>query len=127
MLYAIVEANGKQLWVQEKRFYDINRLSLQSGDRFNLNRVLLLRYDKITDSGYGPVKYLHIEIGKPFIENVAAEAVVIRHLSGSKIRVYKMRPKKKTRKTIGFRSKLTRIYIFSIGRLVGSYVKKLNT
>ena len=35
----------------------------------------------------------------------------------SKIRVYKMRPKKKTRKTFGSRPKLTRVYINSIRRI----------
>ena len=38
------------------------------------------------------------------------EAVVLRHISGSKIRVYKMRPKKKTRKTFGSRPVNTRLY-----------------
>ena len=45
------------------------------------------------------------------------EATVLRHISGSKIRVYKMRPKKKTRKTFGARPKLTRVYINSIRRI----------
>ena len=56
-------------------------------------------------------------IGKPFLDSTyTVEATVLRHLSGPKIRVYKMRPKKKTRKTFGSRRKLTRVLINSISK-----------
>lgn len=101
--YAIVQASGKQFWVEENRFYDFDKLPLSPGDSFKLNRVLLVN------------KYGQVDIGKPFLsEKCTIEATVIRHLSGSKIRVYKMRSKKKTRKTFGSRNKLTRILINSI-------------
>jgi large subunit ribosomal protein L21 len=101
--YAIVKASGRQLWVEEDRFYDLNKLALQVGDTFSLNQILLVKQNGV------------LEIGKPFLtDRYIIEAKVLRHLSGSKIRVYKMRPKKKTRKTFGFRPKLTRVYISSI-------------
>jgi len=101
--YAIVQASGKQFWVEEDRFYDFDKLPLNPGDNFKLNKVLLTKQN---DKLY---------IGKPFLnESCLIEATVVRHLSGSKIRVYKMRPKKKTRKTFGSRSKLTRVLIRSI-------------
>jgi len=101
--YAIVKASGRQLWVEEKRFYDINKLALQPGDKFTLNQILLVKQDGI------------LEIGRPFLEKkYVIEATVLRHFSGTKMRVYKMRPKKKTRKTFGARPKLTRIFINSI-------------
>jgi len=56
-----------------------------------------------------------VRVGKPFLDgSYSVEATVLRHLSGPKIRVYKMRPKKKTRKTFGSRRKLTRVLINSI-------------
>jgi large subunit ribosomal protein L21 len=101
--YAIVQASGKQFWVEENRFYDFDKLPLNPGDMFKLNRVLLAN------------KYGQIQIGKPFLgDECLVEATVLRHLSGSKVRVYKMRPKKKTRKTFGSRPKLTRVIINSI-------------
>jgi large subunit ribosomal protein L21 len=104
--YAIVQASGKQFWVEENRFYDFDKLPLNAGDMFKLNRVLLVK------------KHEHLQIGKPFLNNECLiEATVIRHLSGSKVRVYKMRPKKKTRKTFGSRPKLTRVLINSITTL----------
>ena len=101
--YAIVKASGRQLWIEENRFYDLNKLPLQPGDTFTLNQVLLVKQNN------------QLELGKPFLKDkYVVEATVLRHLSGSKTRVYKMRPKKKTRKTFGFRPKLTRVYINSI-------------
>ena len=101
--YAIVKASGRQFWIEENRFYDLNKLPLQPGDTFTLNQILLVKQNS------------KLVLGKPFLgDKYIVEATVLRHLSGSKTRVYKMRPKKKTRKTFGFRSKLARIYINSI-------------
>jgi large subunit ribosomal protein L21 len=101
--YAIVQASGKQFWVEENKFYDFDKLPLTRGDNFSLNQILLVN------------KGNEIGLGKPFLDKeYGVEAKVLRHLSGPKIRVYKMRPKKKTRKTFGSRRKLTRVLITSI-------------
>ena len=104
--YAIVQASGKQFWVEEKRFYDFDKLPLDRGDTFSLNQILLVNKENSVD------------IGRPFLnDSYKIEATVLRHLSGPKIRVYKMRPKKKTRKTFGSRRKLTRVLINSISKI----------
>jgi len=104
--YAIVQASGKQFWVEESKFYDFDKLPLNRGDMFSLNQILLV---KESDS---------VSVGQPFLDKeFSIEATVLRHLSGSKVRVYKMRPKKKTRKTFGSRRKLTRVLIKSISKL----------
>ena len=101
--YAIIQASGKQFWVEEKKFYDFDKLPLDKGDNFLLNQILLVKQNN------------SVEVGKPFLDNkYAIEATVLRHILGPKIRVYKMRPKKKTRKTFGSRRKLTRVLINSI-------------
>ena len=103
--YAIVQASGKQFWVEENKFYDFDKLPLDCGDKFTLNQILLVNQN---DS---------VQIGKPFLDSeYTVEAKVLRHISGPKIRVYKMRPKKKTRKTFGHRRKLTRVLITSIAK-----------
>jgi large subunit ribosomal protein L21 len=40
--YAIVQASGKQFWVEEKRFYDLDKLPLNKGEVFKLNNILLI-------------------------------------------------------------------------------------
>jgi large subunit ribosomal protein L21 len=85
--YAIVQASGKQFWVEESKFYDFDKLPLNRGDMFNLNQILLVK------------ELDRISVGKPFLDKeFSIEATVLRHLSGSKVRVYKMRPKKKNKK-----------------------------
>jgi large subunit ribosomal protein L21 len=103
--YAIVQASGKQFWVEENKFYDFDKLPLDRGDTFSLNHILLVNKE---DS---------VAIGRPFLDtDYSVEATVLRHLSGSKIRVYNIKLKKKTRKTFGSRAKLTRILINSISK-----------
>jgi large subunit ribosomal protein L21 len=103
--YAIVQASGKQFFIEENKFYDFDKLPLDRGDTFTLNQILLVNEEN------------SVAIGKPFLdESHTVEATVLRHLSGPRIRVYKMRPKKKTRKTFGSRRKLTRVLINSISK-----------
>jgi len=103
--YAIFQASGKQFWIEENKFYDFDKLPLDRGDTFSLNQILLVNQNH------------SFQIRKPFLDKeYTVEAKVLRHLSGPKIRVYKMRPKKKTRKTFGCRRKLTRVLITSISK-----------
>ena len=66
------------------------------------DRVLLLK-DK--DS---------ISVGKPYIKDAKIELEVVSHKRDKKILVYKMRPKKKTRRKMGHRQELTRVMVRSI-------------
>lgn len=111
--YAIVESSGKQFWVEQNFFYDLNLLSLSPGDTFFLNHVLLLKRSIYKSTGRLFDRFI---IGTPFLPftTCIVKAVVVRHITGSKVKVYKMRPKKKTRKVFGNRPKLTRIFVEKI-------------
>jgi large subunit ribosomal protein L21 len=103
--YAIIQIGSKQVWVEEKKFYDFDKLPLDSGDNFSLNQILLVKQQN------------SLSIGKPYLDKeYQVEATVLRHLSGPKVRVYKMRSKKKTRKTFGSRRKFTRVLVKSISQ-----------
>lgn len=102
MNYAIIEASGRQFWVEPGRFYDFNYLALNSGDKISLTRVLL-----VNNGG-------NVSVGRPCLQDVRVEATILGHISSRKVTVYKMRPKKKTRKKQGYRSNLTRVMINSI-------------
>ena len=102
MTYAIIETGGKQLKVEPGRFYDVERLSVEDNDQITLDQVLFIEHDG------------EATIGQPLIAEATVEATVMRHLRGRKIIVYKMRPKKKTRKKQGHRQELTRLMINSI-------------
>jgi len=102
MKYAIVEISGRQFWVEVGKYYDLNRIPTEQGSKITLNRVLLINNDN------------DILIGKPYLENVSVEGEILEHLRESKKIVYKMRPKKKTRKKQGHRQQLTRVLINKI-------------
>ena len=102
MSYAIIEAGGTQLRVEPGRFYDINRLTANEDGSYVIDKVLLINNDD------------EITIGQPFIEGATVEGTVMEERRGRKVIVYKMRPKKKTRKNRGHRQELSRLMINSI-------------
>jgi len=103
MKYAIVEISGRQFWIETGKYYDFNRIPIELGKQITLNRVLLLK-----DEGNTTL------IGKPYLETVQIKGKILEHLRGKKTIVYKMRPKKKTRRKQGHRQELTRILIEDI-------------
>ena len=101
-MYAIAETSGQQFWFEVNRYYDIDRLNAKEKDKITLEKVLLIK-DK--DS---------ITLGKPYIKEAKIELEVVSHKRDKKIIVYKMRPKKKTRRKMGHRQELTRVMVKSI-------------
>jgi len=101
-LYAIAETSGQQFWFEVNRYYDIDRLNAKEKDKIILEKVLLLK-DKSS-----------ITIGQPYIKDAKIELEVVSHKRDKKILVYKMRPKKKTRRKMGHRQELTRVMVKSI-------------
>ena len=108
--YAIAETSGQQFWFEVDRYYDIDRLNAKEKDKITLEKVLLLK-DKDT-----------INIGKPYVKDAKIELEVISHRRDKKILVYKMRPKKKTRRKMGHRQELTRVMVKSIS--IGKSIPK---
>ena len=102
MAYAIIETGGKQLRVEPGRFYDVERLAVDEDASVIIDKVFFIDYDGESS------------VGQPFVEGATVEGTVLRHMRGRKIIVYKMRPKKKTRKKQGHRQELTRLMINSI-------------
>ena len=100
--YAIVEASGQQFWLQPNRYYDLDRLNAEVDATVTLDNVLLVKDAKGTT------------LGKPFVKDASVELKVMAHRRGPKVIVYKMRPKKKTRRKNGHRQELTRVMVQSI-------------
>jgi large subunit ribosomal protein L21 len=90
--YAIVETSGTQVWVQPNRYYDLNRINAEVESTLTLENVLLVNDGK----------------------GATVELQVMEHRRGPKVIVYKMRPKKKTRRKNGHRQELTRVMVKSI-------------
>lgn len=102
MTYAVIEICGKQLKVEPGRFYDLDRINQELETEVSIDKVLLINHDN------------HIQVGQPYVENATVSGTIIAHRRGKKVLVYKMKPKKKTRKKRGHRQELTRLMINSI-------------
>jgi large subunit ribosomal protein L21 len=102
MTYAIIEASGKQFRVEAGRFYDLDRLPVEEDDEVTIDKVLFVSHEGES------------LVGQPHVDGATVSGTVVRHLRGRKIIVYKMKPKKKTRKKRGHRQELTRLMINSI-------------
>jgi len=102
MTYAIIETGGKQLRVEPGRFYDIELLTAQADENVTIDSVLFVQHDG------------EVTIGQPLVAGATVEGTVLRHFRGRKVLVYKMKPKKKTRKKRGHRQEITRLMINSI-------------
>ena len=101
-LYAIAETSGQQFWFEVDKYYDIDRLNAKEKDKITIDKILLIK-DKD-----------NVSIGMPYIKNAKIELEVVSHKRDKKIIVYKMRPKKKTRRKMGHRQELTRVMVKSI-------------
>lgn len=112
MSYAIIETGGKQVRVEPGRFYDIELLPVEAEESISIESVLFIQHDG------------EVTIGQPFVEGATVQGTVMRHFRGRKILVYKMKPKKKTRKKRGHRQEITRLMINSIsmnGSVIASF------
>ena len=100
--YAIIEASGQQFWLQPNRYYDIDRLAAEVDSTVTLDSVLL-----VNDGNA-------VSLGQPYVSGASVELKVLAHRRGTKLIVYKMRHKKKTRRKNGHRQELTRVLVESI-------------
>lgn len=102
MKYAIVEDGGKQYKAVEGETIEVDHFRSQVGDQIDLERVLL-----IADGD-------KVKIGSPLLEGAKVEATVVSQIKGSKVIVFKYKPKKRYRVKTGHRQRYTQIKIEAI-------------
>jgi large subunit ribosomal protein L21 len=101
MTYAVIEMGGKQYRVEKGDSVVVDRVDAKEGATVTARALL-----------YADGK--NAVLDGPELDKVKVEAVVAEHLKGEKIRVFKYRPKKRYRRTMGHRSLLTRLEISDI-------------
>lgn len=102
MKYAVITSGGKQYKVTPGQVLEIDKIKAEPGSNFNLDKVLL------------SVDGDAINMGAPYLTNVAVTAKVLEHVQGDKIRVAKFKAKARYRKVQGFRAQLTRVEIMAM-------------
>lgn len=116
-MYAILKHGGHQYRVAPGDRLLVDRLTAEVGSRVTLEPVLLVADgDAIADIGSGAVEGAHVL------------ATVVAHRRGRKLRVFTYKPKKRHRRTLGYRSQLTELLVEEVapggGRVAAKRAEK---
>jgi large subunit ribosomal protein L21 len=103
-MYAILQHGGHQYRVASGDRILVDRIPVEVGSTVTLESVLLIGDGAETD----------VAKGSPVEASVTA--TVIAHRRGRKIRVFTYKPKKRHRRTLGYRSQLTELRIDEVAR-----------
>ena len=104
MRFAIVESGGKQYRAIEGQTIEVDRLPVDAGKKFDVERVLLM-----ADGD-------DVMVGTPTVGDILVKVTVVDHTKGPKIDRFKYRPKKRIRVRGGHRQQYTRLLVDFIGR-----------
>jgi large subunit ribosomal protein L21 len=104
MRFAIVVSGGKQYRAVEGRTIEVDRLPVEAGTQFNIERVLLM-----ADGD-------DVMVGTPTVDGIEVKVTVASHIKGPKIDRFKYRPKKRIRVRGGHRQQYTRLMVDFIGK-----------
>ncbi len=102
MKYAVITSGGKQYKVTVGQVLEIDKIKADAGSTYLFDKVLLT-VDGDT-----------VQVGVPYLDNVAVGAKVIGEKKGDKVRVAKFKAKVRYRRVQGFRAHLTQVEITSL-------------
>lgn len=102
MKYAIIESGGKQYRATVGGTIEVDRLSVEEGQKVELGSILLV------------VDEDKVSVGTPTVAGAKISATVMGMVKGPKVVVFKYRPKKRYRVKNGHRQQYTRLQIDSI-------------
>lgn len=102
-MYAIVQVGGRQYRAAPGERLVVDRLDVEPGSRVHLSDVRMLIAEE-GDEG-------ETQIGRPRLDGVAVAARAVSHFRGTKILVFKYKPKKRYRRHRGFRAELTELRV----------------
>jgi large subunit ribosomal protein L21 len=104
MRFAIIESGGKQYRAIEGRTLEVDRLPVEAGTKFDVERILLM-----ADGD-------DVMVGMPTVSDILVKVTVVDHTKGPKIDRFKYRPKKRIRVRGGHRQHYTRLLVDFIGK-----------
>jgi large subunit ribosomal protein L21 len=100
--FAVIKTGGKQYIVKEGDKISIEKLPAQEKEKVEFKEVLM-----VASSG-------DVKVGKPFLEGIAVSGTVLEVKKDKKVVVFKMKAKKRYRKTQGHRQTKAKVLIEKI-------------
>ena len=101
-MYALVETLGKQYKAEVGAVLLVDRLPLEAGASYEIDKVLA-----VVDGD-------NAKFGTPYVEGAKITATVEEEVKGDKVKVFKFHRRKGYRRTQGHREKYTKITINEI-------------
>ena len=102
-MIAIAKIGGHQEIVKKGETLEVDKLDVEVGKKIKFDVLLVSE-----ENGE------NLKIGSPLVVNAFVEAKILEHGKGKKIRVFKMKPRKRYRRTIGHRQDFSVIEIINI-------------
>jgi large subunit ribosomal protein L21 len=101
-MYAIFETGGKQYRVAPGQVVRVEKIEGPVGQSIEFSQVLVVQGDE------------GVQVGQPFLQGARVVGQIVEQDRGPKIRVFKMRRRKRYRRTIGHRQWFTGVRIQEI-------------
>ncbi|MCF7846824.1 MAG: 50S ribosomal protein L21 [Candidatus Gracilibacteria bacterium] len=102
-MIAVAKIGGHQCLVSKGETLEVDKLSEEEGKTVQFETLLVSEEDGT-----------NFKVGEPILNDVVVEAKILEHGRGDKVRVYKMKPRKRYRRTLGHRQDFTVIEITDI-------------
>lgn len=101
-MFAIIETGGKQYRVSEGDVLFIEKLPVQEGETYEVNKIMAVEKDG------------QLQVGTPTLEGAKVVLKAEKHGKGKKIIVFKYKSKKNYRRKKGHRQPFTRVVVEKI-------------
>lgn len=101
---AVIQTGGKQYLVEVNDVLEIEKLTGEPGSKVVFDQIMMIA----ADDGK------KLELGDPVIKGAKVEAEIMDQFKADKIVVFKMKRRKRYRKTQGHRQQMTKIKIIKI-------------
>ena len=101
-MYAVVRTGGKQYRLGVGDSVKVEKLSDEVGNIVELSQILM-----VSDGG-------EVKVGTPLVMGASVKAEIVGHGRNKKIRVFKMKRRKKYRRTQGHRQAFTQLKVTEI-------------
>lgn len=101
-MYAVIKTGGKQYRVSSGEKVKVEQLAAEVGSQITIDTVLMVADGE------------KVSIGKPLLEGAKVEVTVVNHGRSDKVRVFKLRRRKHSKKQQGHRQNFTEIQIGQI-------------
>ena len=101
-MYAVVRTGGKQYRLGIGDSIKVEKLPNEVGNIIELSQILM-----VSDGN-------EVKVGAPLVTGASLKAEIVRHGRNKKIRVFKMKRRKKYRRTQGHRQAFTQLKVTEI-------------